>query len=591
VPDNSFEKGKRELKKEKAFSGMMLILLLTSLLMLTLQIHPVRASGNVDIQSYFLLSNPWSDWKHYHNYTEIVDTLLYLNGTYPNIVDVFSIGKSWENRSIYCVKLTNETNAHPKPKLFFVGYHHAREPISAELPLYFIVDAATNFGINATLTRMLNYSEIYIVPALNVDAFDVVKQNDWQRKNAHSFDEDEDGLLDEDPPDDEDGDGYVEDLYYWDGSNYYFIRWEGLDDDEDGSFNEDWVGGVDLNRNYSYQWNATCDSGSPYPEAEDYRGPAPFSETETQAIRDLVLANDFKYAVSFHSGTEVILYPWGYTNTPTPHNSLFRQIAANLSNLIGAPYAQSGSGLYTSSGTWDDWMYGNRSVFAFTCEIYKNDSAWQIEPGPDPHTYWEKGVFQFFNPNPNNIETVVKRWLPAFTYLIDRAITEAYDVAINKVVLLKTFVGQEFSMHINVTVTNKGEFTEAFNVNVYANTTVIQTKMVTISSGNSKNVTFTWNTTGWAKGNYTIKAVADIVQGETKTADNNLVDGWVLVTVPGDINGDKKVDITDLVLVIKHYASYPGHIRWNPNADINNDGKVDITDLVLVIKHYAEYFP
>jgi len=405
------------------------------MLTLVFKIQPVEAepktltdADNRDRYSLMNpLDNPWGDWKHYHNYTEIVNTLLYLNCTYPDIVDVFSVGKSWQNRDIYCIRLTNESNMHSKPKVFFVGYHHAREPITAELTLYFAVEAATKFGTNETITRMLNYSEIYMVSALNVDGFDVLKRNDWQRKNARPIDEDGDGLFDEDPPDDEDGDGYIEDLFYLYGSTYYFIRWEGLDDDNDGLFNEDWVGGVDLNRNYGYQWNATCDSGSPYPDAEDYRGPAPFSEPETQAIRNLALQHDFKYAVSFHSGAEVILYPWGHTTAPSPDDQLFREVAGNLSELTGASYEQSGE-MYTTSGGWEDWMYGNRSTFAFTCEIYQNDSAWHYEPGPEPHTFWERGILQAFNPDPSQIETVIQRWLPVFTYTTNRTITEAYEI-------------------------------------------------------------------------------------------------------------------------------------------------------------------
>ena len=414
---------------KKTVSGIMLTILLIGTLYTMLDLKPVAVWSNGGYSSdpnaysehdYIYITHPWGDWKHYHNYTEIVNTLLYLNLTYPSIVDVFSIGKSWQNRDIYCIRLTNESNTHPKPKLFFVGYHHAREPISAELPLYFAVEAATKFSTNETITRMLNYSEIYIVPMLNVDAFEAFKQNEWQRKNVHPFDEDSDALFDEDPPDDQDGDGYIEYLMF---SNETFIRWEGIDNDTDGWLNEDWVGGVDINRNYGYQWNATCYSGSPYTWAEDYRGPAPFSEPETQAIRDLALQHDFKYAVSFHSGSEVIGYPWGYTTDPTSDDIIFRQSASNLSALVGAPYGQS-SAMYTMSGSWDDWMYANRSTFALTCEIYGNVSAWHLEPGPEPDTWWMKGVFQFFNPDPSQIETVIQRWLPVFTYITNRAITE-----------------------------------------------------------------------------------------------------------------------------------------------------------------------
>jgi len=556
------------------------------------------------------VSNPWSDWSHYHNYTEIVNTLLYLNATYPNIVDVYSIGKSWQNRDIYVVRLTNEVNTHPKPKVFFVGYHHAREPISAELPLYFVVEAVMNYGTNATLTRMIDYSEIYVVVALNVDAFEVVEQNDWQRKNAHPFDED-DGLLDEDPPEDEDGDGYIEALYYWDGINYQFIRWEGIDNDNDDLFNEDWVGGVDLNRNYGYQWNASTMSGSPYPAAEDFRGPAPFSESETQAIRDLTLSHDFKYAISFHSGIEMIGFPWGYTTEQTVDYLTFLEIAADLSDLTGAQYQQN-SRLYTMSGSWDDWMYGNRSTFAFTLEVFMNNSAWQYEPGPENNTFWKRGIFEYFNPDPSEIETVIRRWLPAFSYIISRAITEAYDVATTAVVPVKRVVGEGFSMQIDVTITNLGDFTETFNVDVYANQTIIATLGVTLQSGESTTIPFLWSTTeppGYSKGNYIIKSYAWPIPAETDTGDNTYLDGWVTVATPCDIAGstrtpvappDGRVDYKDVFWLLKAYGSTPSSPNWNPNLDFAGstttppappDNRVDDVDVYWMRINFQKTSP
>ncbi|UCG36077.1 MAG: hypothetical protein JSV64_05475 [Candidatus Bathyarchaeota archaeon] len=363
---------------------------------------------------------PWSDWSHYHNYSEIIDSLLFLNLTYPDIVDVFSIGDSWLGRTIYCIRLTNESITRPKPKLLFVGYHHAREPISAELALYFVVDAATRYSTSPTLAELVDETELYVVVALNIDAFEVVNQNAWQRKNIHPIDEDGDSFFDEDPPDDADGDGYIEDLIFWNGTYYEFLRWEGLDDDSDGSFNEDWVGGVDLNRNYGYEWNASVDSGSPDPRDEDYRGPAPFSEPETQAMRDFALQHDFKYSVSLHSGAEMVIYPWGYSANPPTDVIVFNEMASDLATLTSSAYQQGGT-WYTTSGVWEDWMYGNRCSFAFTCEIYMNDSAWHYEPGPDPDTFWESRIFEYFNPDPTQIETVIQQWFPIFTYLSSRA--------------------------------------------------------------------------------------------------------------------------------------------------------------------------
>ncbi|UCB60215.1 MAG: hypothetical protein JSW72_08940 [Candidatus Bathyarchaeota archaeon] len=369
--------------------------------------------------------NPSSgDWDQYHNYTAINDLLLDLNTSHPSLVEVFSIGESHWGKSIYCTRLTNENLTYEKPEVFFVGYHHARELISAELPLYFIVSAVENYDKNLVVNRMLDLVEIYVVVALNVDAFDVAPSNEWQRKNVHPIDEDEDGLFDEDPPDDEDGDGFIENLVAWDGTQYSTVRWEGVDDDGDGSLNEDWLGGVDLNRNYGYEWNSSASSGSPHPSAEDYRGPEPFSEPETRALRDLVLQHEFEYAISFHSGAENIVYPWGYTSQPTQHDQIFREVAGNLSLLVGgAPYYQAGS-WYTTSGVFDDWMYGARGIFAFTCEIYTDHTAWHHEPGPEPNTFWERGVSQFFNPNPLMIETTVSKWMPVFFYIANRTINE-----------------------------------------------------------------------------------------------------------------------------------------------------------------------
>lgn len=534
------------------------------------------------------LTTPWADWAHYHNYSEIVDTLLYLNSTYPNTVDVFSIGESWKGESIYCIRLTNESITGHKPEVFFVGYHHAREPISAELSLYFAVEAATAFGTNATLTRLLNSSEVYLVPALNVDGLELIPENDWQRKNAHPFDEDSDDLLDEDPPEDEDGDGYVEGLLRWDGYQYVFVRWEGVDNDADGESGEDWVGGVDLNRNYGFRWNASVSSGSPYPWAEDYRGPAPFSEPETQAVRDLAIQHDFEYAVSFHSGAENIVYPWGYTSAQSPDHEIFADIGGDLSALTGAPSYQSGT-WYTTSGVWDDWMYGNRSAYALTCEIYSNSSAWEYEPGPYPNSLWEKGIFQAFNPDPEDIETVVQRWLPVFTYITDRSIMDAHNLAATSMALSRTIIGQGYSTRINVTVANQGDFPETLNVTVYANSTQIATQTMILAERQTTTLTFTWDTTGFDRGTYEVSAYLSPVEGETQTG-NNLVVRQVFVTIAGDVDGDRDVDIFDIVRMATTYGQ-PVQPTWpRPPSDIDGDGDVDIFDIVAAASNYGKHW-
>ncbi|NWG11486.1 hypothetical protein HXY33_07075 [Candidatus Bathyarchaeota archaeon] len=533
------------------------------------------------------------DWTHYHNYTEITTALFTLNDTYPNLVDVFSIGKSAQNADIYCVRLTNEIDTRPKPKVLFVGYHHAREPITAELTLYFVTETAMNYGVNQSITRMLNSTEVYTIVALNVDAFEVVTQNEWQRKNIHPVDEDYDGLLDEDAPDDEDGDGYIEQLLRLDEyGRWVFDQWEGLDDDSDGLLNEDWVGGVDLNRNYGYQWNATCYSGSPDPNDEDYRGAEPFSEAETQVFRDFTLQHNFSYAISFHSGAEVILYPWGHKTTETPDDVAFKAIAGNLSALVNATYEQSGH-FYTTSGSWDDWMYGNRSIMALTCEIYMNESAWKYQNGPEPNTMWKGGVYEYFNPDPSNILSAILRWLPALTYTIERTISEnqVHDLKIESICPLKattgTSVGEGYTMGIKLSVTNEGEADEILNASVYANNQLVETKEFTVFSTKTSNVTFTWNTTNWIYGNYSLSAYLEPVWWEEDQSDNFLAEGSVLLSLPGDLTCDKFVNAKDAVPTGAAFGSTPSRPAWNANADINDDKIVNGKDALILGNHFG----
>jgi parallel beta-helix repeat protein len=156
----------------------------------------------------------------------------------------------------------------------------------------------------------------------------------------------------------------------------------------------------------------------------------------------------------------------------------------------------------------------------------------------------------------------------------------------------KSVVGQGFPSTIEAFIMNVGGYTETFNVTVYANATIIQTLTVyNLTSRNSTTVTFTWDTTSFAKGNYTITATATPVPEETSTADNTLTDCWVIVTIPGDVNGDHKVNVKDIFAVAKAFGSYPGHPRWDPNMDINQDLIINVKDLFAVAKNFGKENP
>jgi hypothetical protein len=166
-----------------------------------------------------------------------------------------------------------------------------------------------------------------------------------------------------------------------------------------------------------------------------------------------------------------------------------------------------------------------------------------------------------------------------------------HDVAVTSVTSSKTVVGQGYVGNITVTVQNQGNFTETFNVTVYANTTFAASQNVTLSSGNSTSITLTWNTTGFVYGNYTMKAYAWPVPGETNGANNNRTDGLTVVTIPGDLNGDFTVGLSDLVILARAYGSKPADTNWTPNADIDSNSIVGLSDLVIMATHYGQHNP
>jgi len=168
-------------------------------------------------------------------------------------------------------------------------------------------------------------------------------------------------------------------------------------------------------------------------------------------------------------------------------------------------------------------------------------------------------------------------------------ITVTLDVDITSVTPSRTVVGQGLSIQISVTAQNPSRITQEFvlRVNVTATasnlTYPIDQLEVTLPPGNSTTLALTWNTTGFSYGNYTVSAIA-----ETDTATITLIDGIVFVTIPGDVDGDRGVDASDLFDLNKAYGSTPNKPNWNPNCDLNDDYKVDASDLFDLSKNYGK---
>ncbi|MGA2309768.1 MAG: CARDB domain-containing protein [Candidatus Bathyarchaeia archaeon] len=248
------------------------------------------------------------------------------------------------------------------------------------------------------------------------------------------------------------------------------------------------------------------------------------------------------------------------------------------------PYPYDGAVSYdiAASSTGTGWNGVDGLVAVLTFEITKQP---QSSLGKDavglPMDYTFTGLTDC------NGSSVLHDCLNA-TITLDRV---SHDVAVTDVTLLKTVIGEGYPMIINVTAANLGSVSEDFLLTVYANASVMDSQTISLASGNSTTVAFVRNTTGFAKGNYTIKAVAEAIPGEANTTDNTYTAGSVTVTIPGDLDGNEKVELVDLIRLVLSFQSQAGQPKWNPNADIDGNGIVDQSDANILAQHYGQHYP
>ncbi|MEM4307621.1 MAG: M14 family zinc carboxypeptidase [Thermoplasmata archaeon] len=325
---------------------------ITDTIQLTIN-NPTNWSANFNDNKLIATTSKLRTVNGYHTYAEITSILQGIAANYSSIAKLWSIGTTWEGRNIWCLKISDNVNVNEtdEPDIAFYGLHHAREWISAEVPLYLAQYLVDNYNIDPRSTYLVNNREIYIIPVVNPDGLEYCQAgHDW-RKNRRN--------------------------------------------NGDGTY------GVDLNRNYNGSQNgdpngAWGGAGSSHTtSSETYCGPSAFSEPETQAVRDFVTSlhnqnNQLAISISYHSYGEIVYYPWGYAYSPehggspvltTPDVTYQKKIAQEIASRITS---QSGSGTYDpmqsgdsylTTGDTDDWTYGyskyvwGKPTFPFTIEL------------------------------------------------------------------------------------------------------------------------------------------------------------------------------------------------------------------------------
>ena len=269
---------------------------------------------------------------------EVTTILENMASQHPAITRLKELGRSHENRPVYALELGFPESIRIKPAILFNGMHHAREVMTTEV----ILDIAEYVLANQNTPEVRGWLENYqiiLVPQVNPDGGHRVHEGDrWWRKNA------------------------------W----------------KQGSM----VWGVDLNRNYPTLWSG-CNGSSGSVLAQDYRGPQAASEPETQAMITLVSEAQPVFNISYHSYSELIIYPFGCERERNPSVETFRRIAVAMAEEIRDDSGRTGTYqigtapelLYQADGTDLDYQWQEHNVIAYTLEVNSRSQGFQPDFG------------------------------------------------------------------------------------------------------------------------------------------------------------------------------------------------------------------
>jgi carboxypeptidase T len=297
---------------------------------------PDRSAGQGDLR---LLDFPSAD-SRYHNYAEMTSAIDSIVQANPQIASQRVIGTSYQGRNIVAVKISDNVGTdEAEPEVLFTHHQHAREHLTVEMALYLLRELTSDYGTDSRVTNMVNGREIWIIPDLNPDGgeYDIAtgSYRSWRKNRQPNS-----------------------------GSSYV---------------------GTDLNRNWNHRWGC-CGGSSGSPSSDTYRGTAGESAKEVKVVADFVRSRvvggtqQIKAGIDFHTYSELVLWPFGYTysDTTTGMTADDRNAFAAVGQKMAASNgytAQQSSDLYITDGSINDYLWGVHKIFSYTFEMYPSSSS------------------------------------------------------------------------------------------------------------------------------------------------------------------------------------------------------------------------
>ncbi|MEU7643438.1 M14 family metallopeptidase [Streptomyces huasconensis] len=276
----------------------------------------------------------------YHNYAEMTAEIDQRIAAHPNLMSKRVIGRSYAGRDIVAIKISDNVAAdEAEPEILFTHHQHAREHLTVEMALYLLRELGEDYATDARVKKMVDSREIWIVPDMNPDGGE------------------------------------------YDIATGSYRSWRKNRQPNSGSTSV----GTDLNRNWAYKWGC-CGGSSGSTGSDTYRGPAAESAPEVKVVTDFVRSRvvggkqQIKASVDFHTYSELVLWPYGYTYADTgpgltqddrdAHAAVGRKMAASN----GYTPEQS-SDLYITDGSIGDWLWGAQKIFSYTFEMYPSSAG------------------------------------------------------------------------------------------------------------------------------------------------------------------------------------------------------------------------
>ncbi|MDG4827925.1 M14 family zinc carboxypeptidase [Solwaraspora sp. WMMD1047] len=276
----------------------------------------------------------------YHNYAELTAAVNKVVADHPSIARKISIGSSYEGRDLMAVKISDNVGTDEnEPEILFNSQQHAREHLTVEMAVYLLNMFTDNYGSDSRITNVVNTRELWIIPTVNPDGseYDIAtgSYRSWRKNRQPNS-----------------------------GSSYV---------------------GTDLNRNWSFNWGC-CGGSSSSTSSDTYRGPSAFSAPETSALRNFVNSRvvggtqQIKANIDFHTYSQLVLWPYGYTTANTAPGmsadqyNTFATIGSQLAATNGYTPEQS-SDLYITDGSSIDWMWATHGIWAYTFEMYPGSAS------------------------------------------------------------------------------------------------------------------------------------------------------------------------------------------------------------------------